>query len=67
VIADQALRPGERVRVRLGKLDGDGDLDVGAIVWDVAPSGAVLLFVNLREAEFRRLQGYLAELLRRAP
>ena len=65
--ADEVLRAGERVGFRLAAVDGGGGLTLDAIVWDVTPRGTVILFVNLREPDFRRLGGYLAELLRRAP
>lgn len=65
--ADEAVQAGERLTVRLAAVDGDGGLALGAIVWDVTRRGTVLLFVNLREPDFRRLEAYLGELLRRTP
>ena len=65
--ADEALRAGERLGFQLAAVDGGGGLSLDAIVWDVTPRGTVLLFVNLREPDFRRLAAYLTELLRHAP
>jgi hypothetical protein len=64
--AEEALRAGERLGFRLAAVDGGG-LSLDAIVWDLTPRGTILLFVNLREPDFRRLWNYLTELQRRAP
>lgn len=65
VAIDRPLAPGEDVTLELAPADGGAPLRLPAVVWDADARGTVLLFVNLPEADFRRLDSYLSSLLGR--
>jgi hypothetical protein len=65
VTTDVPLTAGDIVALALSPGTAAPDLKLRAVVWDVGPKGAVLVFVNLSRAEYRRLGEMVAGLLAR--
>ena len=64
VATDMALRPGDTARLELQVEDAD-PLRLPSVVWSLADRGPIFVFVNLRPAEFDRLNGLVSRLLER--
>jgi c-di-GMP-binding flagellar brake protein YcgR len=67
VTTEERLTAGAMVAVTIAPNDGHGPMSIRAVVWDVDPSGAVLVFANLPAPDFVRLRSYVESLLVRRP
>jgi PilZ domain-containing protein len=63
VMGERPLTPGGLVSMLMTSMDDHGGIRLRAVVWDGGPTGSVLVFVNLPEADFRRLGAYVERLL----
>jgi len=65
VTSQRALKQGGLVSLLVEEMDAAGAMRLRAVVWDSQPTGTVLVFVNLAQAEFERLSAYVIRLLER--
>jgi len=65
VTTETRFRPGDMVAATFTLKDGQGAMQVRAVVWEVDARGAVLVFANLSSHDFVRLRSFVDSLLAR--
>jgi hypothetical protein len=65
VTTESRLTPGDMVAATFTPKDGQGPMQVRAVVWEVDARGAVLVFANLSLHDFVRLRSFVDSLLAR--
>src|SRR5882724_7365809 len=66
VTTETRLTPGDMVAATFTPKDGQGAMQVRAVVWEVDAGGAVLVFASLSPHDFVRLRSFVDSLLARA-
>jgi len=66
VTTETRLTPGDMVATTFTPKDGQGAMQVRAVVWEVDARGAVLVFASLSLHDFVRLRSFVDSLLARA-
>jgi len=65
VTTETGLTPGDMVAATFTPKDGQGPMQIRAVVWEVDARGAVLVFANLPLHDFVRLRSFVDSLLAR--